>query len=180
MVSSPPSASRRELSGADTYYGLTPTDTREPEELLMTLGWFTGLVPLTVPVTRIALPMPPGRRGILRRRPRGHRAFRLTGSLGLADWLDKPTRRLPAGQLFRHRSAAPVGVPDFGSVRREHQHVFRRSAVESAVLLGGSPQHQTMVTVLYPGNPVARESIETYVKAVRSVFCGLPKVVTSP
>jgi len=31
-------------------------------------------------------------------------------------------------------------------------------------------QHKTMVTVLYPGNPVARESIENYVAAVRSVF----------
>jgi hypothetical protein len=31
-------------------------------------------------------------------------------------------------------------------------------------------QDRTMVTVLYPGNPVARESIETYIGVVKSVF----------
>ena len=39
-----------ELTGAETYYGLTPIDTRSTPAEFMTQGWFTGLVPVTVPV----------------------------------------------------------------------------------------------------------------------------------
>ncbi len=39
-----------ELTGAETYYGLTPTDNRSTPAEFMTAGWFTGLIPITVPV----------------------------------------------------------------------------------------------------------------------------------
>jgi 2-O-sulfo trehalose long-chain-acyltransferase len=39
-----------ELTGAKTYYGLTPTDKRRSLAEFATMGWFTGVVPLTVPV----------------------------------------------------------------------------------------------------------------------------------
>jgi 2-O-sulfo trehalose long-chain-acyltransferase len=39
-----------ELTGAETYYGLTPTDKRRSLAEFATMGWFTGVVPLTVPV----------------------------------------------------------------------------------------------------------------------------------
>ncbi len=39
-----------ELTGATTYYGLTPRDTRRTSDNFMTQGWFTGLVPITVPI----------------------------------------------------------------------------------------------------------------------------------
>ena len=39
-----------ELTGAATYYGLTPRDTRRTSDNFMTQGWFTGLVPITVPI----------------------------------------------------------------------------------------------------------------------------------
>ena len=38
------------LTGADTYFGLTPKDTRRIPEELTTQGWFTGLIPVTVPI----------------------------------------------------------------------------------------------------------------------------------
>src|SRR5206468_693780 len=38
-----------ELTGTQTYYGLTPSDTRRTPADAMTQGWFTGLVPITVP-----------------------------------------------------------------------------------------------------------------------------------
>ena len=40
-----------ELTGAETYYGITPVDTRSTPADFMTTGWFTGFVPITVPVT---------------------------------------------------------------------------------------------------------------------------------
>lgn len=39
----------RELTGTDTYYGITPSDAREEADMFTT-GWFTGLVPITAPV----------------------------------------------------------------------------------------------------------------------------------
>ena len=39
-----------ELTGAHTYHGLTPRDTRRTPADAMTQGWFTGLVPITVPI----------------------------------------------------------------------------------------------------------------------------------
>ena len=38
------------LTGVDTYRVITPTTTRRDEAEFMTTGWFTGLVPITVPV----------------------------------------------------------------------------------------------------------------------------------
>jgi hypothetical protein len=40
-----------ELTGATTYYGLTPTDKRRSLAEFATMGWFTGVVPFTVAVT---------------------------------------------------------------------------------------------------------------------------------
>ena len=39
-----------ELTGAQTYYGLTPRDTRKTATDALTQGWFTGLIPITVPI----------------------------------------------------------------------------------------------------------------------------------
>ena len=39
-----------EFTGAATYYGLTPRDTRRTADNFTTQGWFTGLVPITVPI----------------------------------------------------------------------------------------------------------------------------------
>ncbi len=38
-----------EFTGALTYYGLTPRDSRTASDNFMTQGWFTGLIPITVP-----------------------------------------------------------------------------------------------------------------------------------
>src|SRR6185312_16884640 len=34
-------------------------------------------------------------------------------------------------------------------------------------------RHETTVTVLYPNNPIARESVDLYVAAMRSVYVGV-------
>ena len=39
-----------ELTGATTYYGLAPIDKRRSLAEFSTMGWFTGVVPFTVPV----------------------------------------------------------------------------------------------------------------------------------
>src|SRR5262249_20199589 len=39
-----------EFTGAVTYFGLTPRDTRSTSDNFMTQGWFTGLIPITIPI----------------------------------------------------------------------------------------------------------------------------------
>ncbi len=55
-----------EFTGALTYYGLTPRDSRTATDNFMTQGWFTGLIPITVPIGggRHSA-MPRGRRRLL-------------------------------------------------------------------------------------------------------------------
>ncbi len=158
----------KELSGVDTYFGLTPTDTREPEEL-MTLGWFTGLVPLTVPVDGSFADAAKAASASF---DAGREASRVPFDrvLELASWLSRPRAAFPQVNYF------DVGLPPLSAFLTSDL-----SGANIGMYFDGrlsNPlcfwvvrlQHQTMVTVLYPGNPVARESIETYVKAVRSVF----------
>src|SRR6202043_4183641 len=44
-----------EFTGALTYYGLTPRDSRTGAANFMTQGWFTGLIPITVPLAATSL-----------------------------------------------------------------------------------------------------------------------------
>src|SRR5262249_55529772 len=39
-----------QLTGAETYYGITPIDSRRTPADFMTTGWFIGYVPISVPV----------------------------------------------------------------------------------------------------------------------------------
>src|SRR5262249_35213783 len=39
-----------EMTGAETYYGVIATDTRSTPADFVTTGWFTGFIPITVPV----------------------------------------------------------------------------------------------------------------------------------
>lgn len=41
---------QHELTGATTYYGLAPIDKRKSLAEFSTMGWFTGVVPFTVPI----------------------------------------------------------------------------------------------------------------------------------
>ena len=58
-----------ELTGTQTYHGLTPSDTRRTEIDAMTQGWFTGLIPITVPIAVLGVRgCRPGRAGVVRHR----------------------------------------------------------------------------------------------------------------
>lgn len=136
----------------------------------MTLGWFTGLVPLTVPVDGLSFAE------VARNAQKSFDAGRDPAQvpfdrvLELAPFLDKPKPYFPQVNYF------DVGLPPLSA--------FLTSDLDGAnigLYFDGrlsNPlcfwvvrlQHKTMVTVLYPGNPTARESIEKYVAAVRSVF----------
>ena len=55
-----------ELTGAETYYVITPTIPVALRTDFMTTGWFTGVVPITVPVAATSFAKPRCRAGFLR------------------------------------------------------------------------------------------------------------------
>jgi hypothetical protein len=161
-----------QISGAPTYYGLTPTDTRNASEL-MTLGWFTGLIPLSVPVagTSFAEIARAAQKSFDAGRDVARVPFDRVVEVASSVGVTRPKAGFPQVNYF------DVGLPPLSA--------FLTSGMGGGANIGlyfdgrlSNPlcfwvvrlQDRTMVTVLYPGNPVARESIETYIGVVKSAF----------
>ena len=160
-----------ELTGADTYYGLTPRDTRRTSDNFMTQGWFTGLVPLTVPIAATTF---------------GEAAWAAQTSfdsglslarvpyyrvLELAPWLDNPRPNFPVSN-FLHGGAAPLNavlaaaemgysnnIGIYSDGRFSYQltiYIFRYEA-------------GTAMSVMFPDNPIAQKSVARYIATMKSV-----------
>jgi hypothetical protein len=157
-----------ELTGRDTYYGLTPSDTRSAPADFMTAGWFTGLIPITVPITTSF----------------GDAAHSAQASfdsgtdlanipfhrvLELAHWLSWPRPNYPVVNYF------DAGVPPLSAF-----FTAKLDATNVGVYTDGRYSYQlsifvvrlekeTVVMVVFPNNTTARESVSRYVDAMKSV-----------
>lgn len=159
----------RELTGAETYYGYVVTDIRTTPEDFMTSGWITGFVPITVPVgasfdetVRTAqASFDSGRE--LAKVPVGR-------VLQLAPWLRRPDRRVP---LMFH---IDLGIPPFSALVTEKLEGLNARIYQD----GGAPaqfdirvtrlETETRAVVLFPDNPVARESVTRFLAMLKSVY----------
>jgi hypothetical protein len=156
-----------ELTGAETYAGTTPKDTRSNQAELTTQGWFTGLVPVTVPVVatsfeetaRLAqasfdagqdLAQVPFER-VVELAPSLSRPRALFSQINFFDALSGPLAMLT--KMF---AEVKMGAYSDG-----------RFTYPLSTLVGRFDE--TTVSVLFPNNPVARESITQYVAALKSV-----------
>jgi 2'-acyl-2-O-sulfo-trehalose (hydroxy)phthioceranyltransferase len=157
-----------ELTGAETYYGLTPKDTRGTPAELTTQGWFTGLIPVTVPVAATSfgdtaraaqtsfdsgtdLARVPFER-VVELAPSLSRPRPLFSQLNFFDAVVGPLSPLLTG-LFEGLS---VGIYTDGRL------VYPLSTLVDRF-------DETAVTVVFPNNPVARESVTRYLAALKSV-----------
>lgn len=159
------------LTGAETYRVITPTTTRRTPEEFMTTGWFTGLVPITVPVDADAF-------------GDTARAAQTSFDSGL-DLAHVPFERvLELGEETHGVRAPGAGVPmlsylDAGllspGVIAEWQRLNgtiysdSRSAYQVGMWVN-RVEHETTVTAAFPSNPIARESVLRYLEAMRSVY----------
>ena len=159
-----------ELAGTETYYGLTPVDKRKSPADFMTVGWFTGVVPFTVPVSP----------NCFEETARAAQAsfdanmdcayVPYDRVLELAPWL---TRH---GPQFTMMSYMDAGLPPLSAVVATA--LDRVNAI--ALTDGRSPAYMYMTVfrlfdevtlmVSYPNNPVARESVTRYAEMMKSVF----------
>jgi mycolipenoyl-CoA---2-(long-chain-fatty acyl)-trehalose mycolipenoyltransferase / long-chain-acyl-CoA---trehalose acyltransferase len=160
----------RELNGADTYYGYVVTDIRTTPEDFMTSGWITGFVPITVPVD------PSSFDDTVRAAQASFDSGRELAKvpfarvLDLAPWLQRPDRRVP---LMFH---IDLGIPPFSALVTEKLAGLNARIFQD----GGAPaqfdirvtrlESETRAVVLYPDNPVARESVTRFLAALKSVY----------
>ena len=159
-----------ELTGADTYYGLTPVDKRSTPEEYMTMGWFTGIVPITVPIdptsfedTARATQASFDANAELAHVPFDH-------VLQLAPWL----RRY--GPQYTMMNYMDAGLPPLSAVVA----TALRGANATAYIDGRTPAFvyssfirlfdEVSLMVTFPNNPVARDSVNRYVELLKSVF----------
>lgn len=159
-----------ELTGNRTYYGLTPSDTRRTATDAVTQGWFTGLIPITVPIAdttfgeaaraaQVAfdsgLPLaevPYGR--VLELAP--HLAIPRP-NFPVVNFLDAGTAPLSV-LLTADLSDLNIGI--FSDGRFSYQLSIYVMRVES----------ETAVAVMFPDNPEAQASVAKYLDALKSVF----------
>ncbi|MDT5278632.1 MAG: 2-acyl-2-O-sulfo-trehalose (hydroxy)phthioceranyltransferase [Mycobacterium sp.] len=158
-----------ELTGAETYYGLIATDTRSSQVDFMTMGWFTGFTPITVPV---AASFGDTARAAQVSFDSGRHLADVPWAriLELAPGLRRPHRRVP---LTFHLDA---GVPPLSALVNSHLNGSNAKLCHD----GGVPAqfdirvyrlgNETRAIVMFPNNPIARESVTRYISALKSVY----------
>jgi hypothetical protein len=159
-----------ELTGSDTYYALTPSDTRSTPTDALTQGWFTGLVPITVPIAgatfgeaaRTAqVSFDSGRH--LAELPYG-RVMELDPSL------QKPRPNFPVVN-FLDSGSAPLSVLLTADISDLNIGIFSdgRFSYQLSIYVM-RVEDETAVAVMFPDNPEAQASVATYLAALKSVF----------
>ncbi len=160
-----------EFTGALTYYGLTPRDSRTAEDNFMTQGWFTGLIPITVPIAAASF---------------GDAAWAAQSSfdsgldmakvpyyrvLELAPWLSWPEPNFPVSN-FLHGGAAPLNTvlaaADLGYADNMGIYSDGRYSYQLSIYVFRYGEG-TVMAIMYPDNPVAQKSVTRYVEAMKSV-----------
>ncbi len=159
-----------ELTGASTYYGLTPKDTRRGPADAMTQGWFTGLIPVTVPIAGRSFGEAARTAQVSFDSSRDLAAVPYDRVLELAPNLSRPRPNFPVVN-FLDAGTAPLSVlltAELGDLNVGVYGDGRYSYQLSIYVI--RVEKETAVTVMYPDNPIARESVERYLDALKTVF----------
>lgn len=161
---------QHELTGATTYYGLAPTDKRRSLAEFSTMGWFTGVVPFTVPVNPASF----------EETARAAQAsfdsnldlanVSFNEILKLAPWLRAWG---PNCTMVNYMDA---GLPPFSATVASHM----KNAKISIYCDPRDPAHlyfsvirlfdEVSMWVNLPKNPIAKDSVTRYLQAVKSVL----------
>ena len=162
-----------ELTGSTDYHVITPTTTRRTPAEFQTTGWFTGTVPITVAVDASSF-------GNTARSAQvsfdaglylGHvpfdRVLELAdGSLGLRS----PDPGVPMVS-FLDAGLPPLSAGIIAEWERMNGKVYSdaRAAYQVGLWVNRG-ERETTVTVAFPDNPIARESIDRYLTAMTAIY----------
>ncbi|OBB27121.1 acyltransferase [Mycolicibacterium peregrinum] len=160
-----------EFTGALTYYGLTPRDSRTAGDNFMTQGWFTGLIPITVPVAATSFSEAAWAAqqsfdsGLDMARVPYYRV------LELAPWLNWPQPNFPVSN-FLHGGAAPLNAilaaGDMGLANNIGMYPDNRFSYQLTIYIFRYGEG-TIMAIMHPDNPVAEKSVTRYLEAMKSV-----------
>lgn len=162
-----------ELTGADTYCVITPTSTRSTPAERMTTGWFTGVVPVSVPVAptsfadTVRAAQSSFDSGVDLAKVPFDRVLELAGSkLGLRtpqpgvpmiSYLDATLPPLTPAVVSQWNGLNGRIYSDLGAAHQVGMWVNQFGK-------------GTSITVAFPDNPIARVSIARYVDALKSAY----------
>ena len=161
-----------ELAGVPTYFGLTPIDTRRTETDHMTQGWFTGLIPVTVPIEGSSF-------------AEAARAAQVSFDSGmaanmaevsydrlreLAPSLCKPQHNFPVVN-FLDAGTAPLSALLTADLDDLNIGIYSDNRYSYQLCLYAlRVEKETAVAVMFPNNPVAQESVATYLATLKTIF----------
>ena len=157
-----------ELTGKDTYYGLTPSDTRSTPEDYATMGWFTGLIPITVPVAGESFGSAARTAQSCFDNGRHMVEVPFYRVLELAPELHRPHPNFPVIN-YLDAGAPPLSALLTPEMENMNLGIFAdgRYSYQLTVFVARL-DHETAITTVYPDLPEARESISRYVAAIKA------------
>jgi hypothetical protein len=160
-----------EFTGALTYYGLTPRDSRTASDNFMTQGWFTGMIPITVPIAATSFSDAASTAqasfdsGLDMTRVPYYRV------LELAPWLNWPEPNFPVSN-FLHGGAAPLNAvlaaADMGLANNIGIYPDGRFSYQLTIYIFRYAEG-TVMAIMHPDNPVAQKSVTRYMEAMKAV-----------
>jgi hypothetical protein len=159
-----------ELTGAHTYHGLTPRDTRRTAADAMTQGWFTGLVPITVPIAGSAFGDAARAAQVSFDSGRSLAEVPYERVLELAPTLNRARPNFPVVN-FLDAGSAPLSsllTADLDDLNIRISSDGRYSYQLCIYVF--RVEKETAVAVMFPDNPIAQESVARYLAALKSVF----------
>ena len=162
-----------ELTGAETFYVITPTDTRRTSTEFMTTGWFTGLLPITVPVaaTSFGDAARAAQTSLDSGTDLAHVPFDRVVELAPPELGLRTPRPGNLMMSYLDASIAPLSAVASSQFGGLNFRVYLEGRVSHQVSVWVNRlEEQTTVTVLFPNNPVARESVARYLAAMKSVY----------
>ncbi|WP_062982249.1 condensation domain-containing protein [Nocardia anaemiae] len=160
----------RELVDSDYYFGMTPISTRTSAAERASVGWYVSLVPVAFPIgtTSFARAVTIAQRAYengIRLAPTSfHRVLELLPAD--TDIKAGPGWSTPMISYVDARDF--IGHEFFGEVRGG-VYANRAASEEVLVWVNRLPQG-TSLSVIYPDTPVAHQSVNRYVSAMRAVF----------
>jgi mycolipenoyl-CoA---2-(long-chain-fatty acyl)-trehalose mycolipenoyltransferase / long-chain-acyl-CoA---trehalose acyltransferase len=160
-----------ELTGAPTYYGLTPRDTRRTATDAMTQGWFTGLIPVTVPIAGSSFGDA----------ARAAQASFDTGAHLAEVPYDRVVELVPTSAHKPRPNFPVINFLDAGTAPLSALLTAELGGLNIGVYSDGRYSYQmsiyvirveqeTAVAVMFPDNQEAHESVARYLAVLKSVF----------
>ena len=159
-----------ELTGATTYYGLAPIDKRSSLAEFSTMGWFTGVVPFTVPVNPTSFAETARAAQASFDSNLGLANVSFNEVLKLAPWLRAWG---PNCTMVNYMDA---GLPPFSATVTAHMN----DANARIYCDPRDPAHlyisvirlydEVSIWVNFQNNPTARDSVTRYLGAIKSVL----------